>query len=63
MQDLTGTITEITEVTSPSTGYVNLDGVDWAIKVQNDAAISVGMKVKVTGVKGCHLQVTPINKN
>lgn len=61
MQDLIGTITEITEITSPSTGYVHLNGVDWTIKTDNDATLKVGMLVQIKGIKGCHLQVTPFH--
>jgi len=59
MQDVIGTITEITQLTSPSTGYVNLDGVDWAIKVHHAVTLHVGMKIKIIGIKGCHLEVIP----
>jgi membrane protein implicated in regulation of membrane protease activity len=55
---LIGKTIEITEIISDETGYTQVDGEIWMIKVHNNQKLQVGMHALVIGVKGCHLQVT-----
>jgi membrane protein implicated in regulation of membrane protease activity len=58
MHLLIGKTVEITEVISDDTGYAQVDGEIWMVKLQKkDQKLNIGEQALVVGVKGCHLQV------
>ncbi len=58
MHLLIGKKVEITEIISEDTGYAQVDGEIWMVKLQKkDQKLTVGQEALVIGVKGCHLQV------
>lgn len=58
MNLMMGKIIEITEIISPDTGYGQVDGEVWMVKVHDkNNKLEIGKKALVVGVKGCHLQV------
>ena len=58
IQLMIGKIVEITEVISDDTGYAQVDGEIWMVKLPTkNSPLQVGQHVLVIGVKGCHLQI------
>jgi len=70
---LLGKTIEITQVIADDIGYGKVDGEIWQVKLQSkikqgsmprqeiqESVLKVGMHALVTGIKGCHLQVTII---
>lgn len=58
MHLMTGKMVKITEVISDDTGYAQIDGEIWMVKLQHkEAKLQIGQKALVVGVKGCHLQI------
>lgn len=54
---LIGKMVTIIEIQSQTTGLAKIGGETWLVKLQGDGELSMGMKVIVIGVQGCHLQV------
>ncbi|MBI2344992.1 NfeD family protein [Candidatus Dependentiae bacterium] len=53
-----GKIVEITEIISDDTGYAQVDGELWMVKLQKkEEKLIIEQKALVIGVKGCHLQI------
>jgi len=64
MYVMIGKIIEITEVISQDTGYAQVQGEIWMVKLKDDKnklslenRLEPGKKALVVGVKGCHLQI------
>lgn len=58
MHLMIGKIIKITELISDDTGYGQVDGEIWMVKIQNPhQKLEVEKQALVVGVKGCHLQI------
>jgi membrane protein implicated in regulation of membrane protease activity len=61
---LIGKTVEITELISLDTGYGQVDGEIWMVKLHDkNQNLKIGMQALVIGVKGCHLKIVSIIKN
>ena len=58
-----GKFIKITEIISPDTGYGQVNGEIWMVKLHNNnQTLTIGAQALIIGVKGCHLQINFIKE-